>query len=286
MDEGSHDALALRVSSFIRARIGIDTKVPFSEPPGMGGGSSWKTRREQSQASKQASRKGTQGARGAILLVDDDEGMADAIRPLAKVGGWTLVCARSVAAADVRLRSPARFVGLVIDGRLPDGRGVLVLRQARQRHPCVNILALTACGEDGEFANVAHEIGAEYAQKPSSAVEVFFRRLIVRQHHSDESVVRVIDGFAAAQRLSFRETEVVALGMLDYSYKEMGEAMGVTVNTVRDFERAIRAKSGEPLSGILFLLRRQLRTAAAVWRWPPGGRANGTWLPSVPRANA
>lgn len=212
------------------------------------------------QASKQARRR-PRKSRGTILLVDDDPLLHQAFERLID-GSWTLVSARSVGEGRAHLRSGLRFVAVIVDAQLPDGSGVDVLRLAREVHPCVSILAQTAHGQDGDFANAAYEVGAEYARKHPSARQVLLRRLIVRQHLSDERVVRAVDGWAVSHRLSPRETEVLALAMLDRSYKETADAMSVGLDCVRGFERAIKRKSKMALSAIVCGLRRELRAAA------------------------
>jgi DNA-binding response OmpR family regulator len=121
----------------------------------------------------QSSGSGTAPARGAILIVEDEQAIADLIRAYLRREGFEVVWARSGEQALEELpRHPVRLV--VLDIGLPGIDGFEVCRRLRSRTG-VPILILSA--RDDEVDRVAGlEAGADdYVTKPFSPRELVAR---------------------------------------------------------------------------------------------------------------
>jgi DNA-binding NtrC family response regulator len=80
-----------------------------------------------------------------ILLVDDEEKLRNLLKRLLQLEGFEVLTAESLAAAHRMLdKHPVPVV--LCDVKLPDGSGLDFVRQAKERHPVVEIILLTAYG--------------------------------------------------------------------------------------------------------------------------------------------
>lgn len=70
---------------------------------------------------------------GRLLLVEDDDDVADVLTHILAADGFAIDHARTVAEADKALETPDRYRALLLDLRLPDGNGFDLLRRMRGR---------------------------------------------------------------------------------------------------------------------------------------------------------
>ncbi len=185
---------------------------------------------------------------GTVLIVEDDSASA---RSFARAFGsrWPVECVPTVRDGLAWLDAGFLVVALVADGHLPDGSGLEVMREARGRHPALPMLAVTGYFDDAQFANGAQALGAEYAQKPTKAVHGFAHRLAIREHTRDERAVGHIDAEASAAHLTLRETEILALAVLDHDYEAIAAELGLTLNTVKSHAKSIADRFGGTAMG-------------------------------------
>ncbi len=94
----------------------------------------------------------------SILVVDDDEAFAEALRDLLRHSGHEVAIAGTCADA-VRLLGEREFDLAFVDLRLPDGSGLSVLRYAKATAGSVGVIAVTAYGSV-EQAVEAMRLGA------------------------------------------------------------------------------------------------------------------------------
>ncbi len=142
-----------------------------------------------------------------ILLIDDDEGLAEMLVEYLGTAGYE-VGARHTVAAGLEELSRRAYDALVLDLMLPDGDGLEVCRRIRT-HSDLPILMLTARGDEADRI-VGLELGADdYLPKPFNPRELLARlRAILRRRRPDAAPARVlrfgrleIDGDAREVRL-------------------------------------------------------------------------------------
>jgi EAL domain-containing protein (putative c-di-GMP-specific phosphodiesterase class I)/CheY-like chemotaxis protein len=110
-------------------------------------------------------------ARGHILLVDDDDGVRTFFAEVLSMAGYATVGAHSVRhAADILLAGEPQVICILLDGRLPDGRGVDLLRRVRADAGGETLPVIVVTGDDSAAGEIEGlEAGAtDYLFKPVS----------------------------------------------------------------------------------------------------------------------
>lgn len=106
-----------------------------------------------------------------ILIVDDDESLRHLLVISAKSRGWHPVAAKTGCEGLQLLNSDIKAV--VLDHGLPDGNGIEVLAQLREKQPDVPVIMLTGLN-DVETAVRALKVGADdYLTKPFDLERLF-----------------------------------------------------------------------------------------------------------------
>lgn len=202
-----------------------------------------------------------------VFVVDDHEivrrGVAqliDAEHDLEVVGE-----AGSVHEATRRIDATRPDV-VVLDVRLPDGSGIDLCRDIRSAHPAVKCLILTAYDDDEALRSAVLAGASGYVIKSvrgSSIVEA------VRQAASGATIQDpdVLQRAARSMQpesppragtidpgLSLREGQILALIAEGMTNREIGERLGITEKTVKNY-----------VSGLLAKLGMERRTQAAVY---------------------
>ena len=108
---------------------------------------------------------------GTVLIVDDEANMRRVLEALLRRQGYrTLVASDGEAALDVLSEEPVDAV--VTDLRMPHMNGLELLEAARQRHPAVPIVLLTAHGTVGSAVEALKQGAFDYLTKPFDPEEV------------------------------------------------------------------------------------------------------------------
>ena len=104
-----------------------------------------------------------------LLVVDDEPHIGLLLRLQLESRGSELLLARSLFEARGVLADPDRPDGMLLDLHLPDGSGVDLLREVRERPATATmpVLVLTAEGEERVLAEV-RRLGAATITKPFS----------------------------------------------------------------------------------------------------------------------
>lgn len=104
-----------------------------------------------------------------LLIVDDEPHIGLLLRLQLEARGYELVLARSLFEARGILADPERPDAMLLDLHLPDGSGVDLLREIRDRPATATmpVLVLTAEGEERVLAE-ARRLGATTITKPFS----------------------------------------------------------------------------------------------------------------------
>src|SRR2546422_11721578 len=103
--------------------------------------------------------------RGSILVVDDDPNVADLCRSILEIDGHTVCCASSAAAALARLEERAYDV-LLADLVMPEADGLWLLREAKNRHPDLEVIIATGDGGIDNAVEAIKEGGYDHITKP------------------------------------------------------------------------------------------------------------------------
>ncbi|WP_432994151.1 response regulator [Dactylosporangium sp. CA-233914] len=173
----------------------------------------------------------------AVLLVDDHRVFADALA-FALDAQPDLRCV--AVAGSVRGALDAAAAGdfdvAIIDLNLPDGGGLTVVEQLRALRPAAQLIVLTGHDQPG-LAERTRRAGAD----------VFLPK--------DDALCSVLDAIRGGDgpgepgpdglpRLSPREREVLALLASGHDATRIAAALELSVHTVRDYIKTLRAKLG------------------------------------------
>jgi PAS domain S-box-containing protein len=124
-----------------------------------------------------------------VLLVEDDEALAELERRILSRDGWSIqIVYRAVEA--VALLAARSFAAIVLDYRLPDGEPWVVVEAASARLPRIPVIMVTAMGNEGVAAEALHRGVSDYVRKTGE----FWKEL-------PAAVTRVTQAAAAQQNL-------------------------------------------------------------------------------------
>ena len=100
-----------------------------------------------------------------ILIVDDDPGQRSLLDSFLSGQGFETVLAASGEEALQRLRT-AEFGMMISDVRMPGLTGLDTLRRARQEHPVLPVLLVTAYADIREAVGAMRDGALNYLAKP------------------------------------------------------------------------------------------------------------------------
>nr|BFE57901.1 response regulator transcription factor [Dactylosporangium thailandense] len=169
----------------------------------------------------------------AVLLVDDHRVFADALA-FALDAQPDLRCVAVAGSVRGALEAAAgcAFDVAIVDLNLPDGGGLTVVGHLRSLRPDAQLIVLTGHDRPG-LADRARRAGADVFLPKDDALR---------------SVLDAIRGTGAAPqpvpRLSPRESEVLALLAAGRPASRIASELELSVHTVRDYLKTIRAKLG------------------------------------------
>ena len=117
-----------------------------------------------------------------ILVVDDDAGTRRTLALILERKGFDVVTAGTAQEALKRANDGAFNVGL-LDIRLPDGKGVELLKPLRVRHPDMELIMVTGYASTETAISALNEGATAYLTKPLNMDEVLaeVRRIVDRQ---------------------------------------------------------------------------------------------------------
>jgi DNA-binding NarL/FixJ family response regulator len=184
-----------------------------------------------------------------ILLVEDDAPTCWRLQDALVKAGYQVRTAGTLAEARVALSERAPRV-LLTDLRLPDGHGIELIRQTRQRHPDTEIMVISALGDE-ESVISAITVGATgYLLKDAFPTDIAttVRELVAGHSPISASIARFIvrrtQGGAQAStepppgpvlntaRLTPREIDILWGIAKGFSYAEIASHLGLSRQTV------------------------------------------------------
>nr|WP_256476514.1 response regulator transcription factor [Siccirubricoccus soli] len=163
-----------------------------------------------------------------ILLVEDEQRLAELLSDALRRQGWAVDAVGSCADAYAALRV-ASYRAMVLDLGLPDGDGMALLRNLRAVGDTLPVLVLTARGRLGEKVAGLNAGADDYMVKPCATPELHARLL------------------ALTRRASGAPAPVLRLGPLEFDQSSRmatvhGEPLRLTLRPAMVLESLLQAK--------------------------------------------
>src|SRR3954451_11854823 len=196
---------------------------------------------------------GETGEAIAILLVEDDAPTCWRLHDALVKAGYEVRSAGTLAEARAGLGDRAPRV-LLTDLRLPDGHGVELIRETRQRFPDTEIMVISALGDE-ESVISAITVGATgYLLKDAFPTDIAatIRDLVAGHSPISASIARFIvrrtQGTSATAsalgtaKLTPREIDILWGIAKGFSYAEIADHLGLSRQTVPGHIKSIYRK--------------------------------------------
>ncbi|MEV0533558.1 response regulator transcription factor [Kitasatospora sp. NPDC050463] len=192
-----------------------------------------------------------------VFLLDDHEVVRRGVRDLLEAEPDIEVVGEAGTCAQALARIPALRPGVaVLDVRLPDGDGVTVCRDLRDRMPELACLMLTSFDDDDALLDAIMAGAAGYVLKQVKGADLVSavrtvasgqsmldpattRKLMESLRHHEESPTEV-----ALARLTPREREILALVGEGRTNREIAEELYLAEKTVKNHVSRLLAKLG------------------------------------------
>ncbi|MEU6236590.1 response regulator transcription factor [Kitasatospora sp. NPDC047058] len=192
-----------------------------------------------------------------VFLLDDHEVVRRGVRDLLEAEPDIVVVGEAGTCAQALARVPAlRPDVAVLDVRLPDGDGVTVCRELRDRMPGLACLMLTSFDDDDALLDAIMAGAAGYVLKQVKGADLVSavrtvasgqsmldpattRQLMESLRHHEESATD-----AALAALTPREREILALVGEGKTNRQIGEELYLAEKTVKNHVSRLLAKLG------------------------------------------
>jgi two-component system, NarL family, response regulator DevR len=189
-----------------------------------------------------------------VFLLDDHEIVRRGVRELVESEGEFEVVGEAGTVAEALARiPPTRPDVALLDARLPDGSGVEVCREIRDRHPEIACVILTSFADDEALFDSIMAGAAGYLLKKARADELLHALRVVaaggslidpaltsrvmdriRNPHQDDEITRL----SAQER---RILELIGEGLTNH---EIAERMHLADKTVKNYVSHVLTKLG------------------------------------------
>jgi len=188
-----------------------------------------------------------------VSIVEDHAGTRQSLENLlAEAPGFQLLRAYGSAEEAIRGMTAARPDVALVDINLPGMSGIDCVRKLKGLFPALKFLMLTTYEESQLIFNSLRAGASGYLLKKMAAAELI---PAIEQVHAGGAPMsmqvarKVVDHFHQIQQtasememLTPREQQTLALLAKGFLYKEIGDQLGVTVNTVKRHLHAIYEK--------------------------------------------
>ena len=188
-----------------------------------------------------------------VFLVDDHDLFRAGVR--AEIGGEVdLVGEADEVAAAIEMIAERVPEVVLLDVHLPGGGGRAVIEAVRETHPDVKFLAISVSDAPEDVVDVVHAGARGYVTKSIRAPELI---AAIGKVASGDAVFSpklagfVLDAFTALSpadvddelaSLTAREREVLQHIARGYTYREMGEALFISIKTVESHVGSVLRK--------------------------------------------
>lgn len=195
--------------------------------------------------------------RKTVMIVEDDPAFrARFSRIIRESKGFDLLAAVSTCAEACAVLDEQAPDVLLVDLHLPDGSGIDVIRKTALGHPSTEILVITVFGDE-EHVMASLEAGASgYLLKDSlpeeligtirevlaggSPITPVIARQILKRFRAPEPAAP--EGHPVVGGLSSREAEILGYIAKGFSFKEIGDLLGISHHTVTAHVKKIYQK--------------------------------------------
>jgi DNA-binding NtrC family response regulator len=113
----------------------------------------------------------TEEARPRLLVVDDEQPLREMFQRLFEDQGYEVSLAADGREGWERIRT-GPFDLVISDMRMPNMEGLELLGLAKERHPDMEIILMSGCGEQGAAGNSLKQGAYDFIAKPFSAEDV------------------------------------------------------------------------------------------------------------------
>lgn len=196
-----------------------------------------------------------------LLLVEDDEMLADAMRAGLKQNGWHVEWVADAGAAKTVLVDHP-YDAVLLDLGLPGGSGLGVLSNLRSRYDATPVLIITARDKLSDRISGLDTGADDYIVKPFQLDELCARlRAVVRRSQGRVSPVLSFNGITLdpSKRLVTRRGESVSLSVHEYRTLMLLMERQDRVVTREQLEDAVYGSSGTIESNTIAVYIHQLR---------------------------
>jgi DNA-binding NarL/FixJ family response regulator len=189
-----------------------------------------------------------------VLVVDDHAVVREGLRTFLELQDGIAVIGEAADGEDaVRQAEALKPDVIVMDLVMPRLDGVGAMRELRRRLPSARVIVLTSFVEDERLLPAIQAGAAGYLLKNVAPPEL---ARAVRAAHAGEAMIdpvvaaRLVDAIAqppgepAAERLTAREQDVLALIARGYSNKRIALELGIAEKTVKTHVGHVLAKLG------------------------------------------
>jgi DNA-binding NarL/FixJ family response regulator len=180
----------------------------------------------------------------SFLVAEDDVLLGRVLlRVLSEHGTTELVTTAREARTKLAKQS---FTAVVVDIGLPDGSGLDLINDARERDPSVSALVVSGRVDERRLA-AAHHLGASYLLKPVDMRELalFAVRMRARKRKRHEKIAEVVKRWAFEYELTGAEAAMLELSALGSTRASLPEQRGVSPGTVKKQVHVLLTKTGD-----------------------------------------
>lgn len=196
-----------------------------------------------------------------LLLVEDDEMLAEAMRAGLQLNGWHVDWVADAGAAKTVLVDHP-YDAVLLDLGLPGGSGLSVLSNLRSRYDATPVLIITARDKLSDRISGLDTGADDYIVKPFQLDELCARlRAVVRRSQGRVSPVLSFNGITLdpSKRLVTRRGESVSLSVHEYCMLMLLMERQDRVVTREQLEDAVYGSSGTIESNTIAVYIHQLR---------------------------
>lgn len=172
--------------------------------------------------------------RRSVLVVDDNVEFLHALKGLMERKGFIVSVATTLADALLQLHGFS-FDHMILDLNLPDGPGEIILANAKQNRPEMNIVVVSGYLDGPRAASLVGK--CVYLPKAGLTLEILLK--LVLEEEPDR-----INAFAKEHHLSKREVSVLAALIDGLGVDATAERLGCKASTVKTYLQRMFDKTG------------------------------------------
>ena len=180
-----------------------------------------------------------------VAVVDDHSVVLAGIKfVLSRAEGMEVVATAESAEDILGFYEKAKPDVLLLDIRMPSVSGLDALETLRKSHPDAKVAMLTTSELEEDIFR-ALKLGANgYIPKDSRPAEIAkaVREIASGGRYIPEDIQRIFDMRQGVKSLSARELSIIQLAAKGFSNPEVGEMLGISVNSVKTHFRHIFEK--------------------------------------------